>query len=387
MKNIIINEIRSIKEQLCEMSDFICNNPELGDQEYKASEKLTAFLAARGFAVEMGIVGRSTAFRAVLDSGKLGPSVAFLCEYDALPEIGHGCGHNMIGTMGCGAAAGLAGVLDKTGGRIVVLGTPAEETSGAKVDMSERGIFADIDAAMMLHPDDRTSESGSSLALDAIQFEFRGKASHAASAPHEGINALDAVLLTFNGINALRQHVTPDVRIHGVITEGGKAANIVPERAVAQFYVRAEQRKYLGELTEKVKNIARGAALMTGASLEISNYETSYDNMNTNQNLSRAFNENLRLAGIAEINPPRSSFGSLDMGNVSYVVPAIHPCISISDLKLVGHTAEFRNATLTDRAHDAIIKGACALALTGYDVLTDRELLKSIREEFGSAGK
>lgn len=387
MKNIIINEIRSIKEQLCEMSDFICNNPELGDQEYKASEKLTAFLAARGFAVEMGIVGRPTAFRAVLDSGKPGPSVAFLCEYDALPEIGHGCGHNMIGTMGCGAAAGLAGVLDKTGGRIVVLGTPAEETSGAKVDMSERGIFADIDAAMMLHPDDRTSESGSSLALDAIQFEFRGKASHAASAPHEGINALDAVLLTFNGINALRQHVTPDVRIHGVITEGGKAANIVPERAVAQFYVRAEQRKYLGEITEKVKNIARGAALMTGAALEISNYETSYDNMNTNQNLSRAFNENLRLAGIAEINPPRSSFGSLDMGNVSYVVPAIHPCISISDLKLVGHTAEFRNATLTDRAHDAIIKGACALALTGYDVLTDRELLKSIREEFGSAGK
>ncbi|HWR61659.1 MAG TPA: M20 family metallopeptidase [Clostridia bacterium] len=369
------------------MSDFICNNPELGNQEYKASEKLTAFLSARGFAVETGIVGRPTAFRAVLDSGKPGPSVAFLCEYDALPEIGHGCGHNMIGTMGCGAAAGLAGVLGKTGGRIVVLGTPAEETSGAKVDMAENGIFDGIDAAMMLHPDDKTSESGSSLALDAIQFEFRGKASHAASAPHEGINALDAVLLTFNGINALRQHVTPDVRIHGVITEGGKAANIVPEKAVAQFYVRAGQRKYLGEVTEKVKNIARGAALMTGAALEISNYETSYDNMNTNRSLSRAFNENLRLAGIAEINPSRSSFGSLDMGNVSYVVPAIHPCISISDLKLVGHTVEFRNATLTDRAHDAIIKGACALALTGYDVLTDRELLKRIREEFESAGK
>jgi len=387
MKNTIINGIQSIKGQLCEMSDFICNNPELGDQEYKAAEKLTSFLAARGFDVEKGIVERPTAFRAVLDSGKPGPSIAFLCEYDALPEIGHGCGHNMIGTIGCGAAAGLAGVLDKTGGRIVVLGTPAEETSGAKVDMAERGIFDGIDAAMMLHPDDRTSESGSSLALDAIQFEFRGRASHAASAPHEGINALDAVLLTFNGINALRQHVTPDVRIHGIITEGGKAANVVPERAVAQFYVRAGQRSYLGEVTEKVKNVARGAALMTGASLEISNYETSYDNMNTNQSLSRAFNENLRLAGIADINPPRSSFGSLDMGNVSYVVPAIHPCISISDLKLVGHTAEFRNATLTDRAHDAIIKGACALALTGYDVLTDMELLKRIREEFESSGE
>lgn len=387
MKEIIISNIQSLKAQLWEISDYICNNPELGNQEYKAAERLTTFLRDKGFAVETGIVGRPTAFRAVRNSGKPGPSVAFLCEYDALPEIGHGCGHNIIGTIGIGAAAGLGSVLDKTGGRIVVLGTPAEETSGAKVDMAEQGVFADIDAAMMLHPDDRTSESGSSLALDAIQFEFKGKASHAASAPHEGINALDAVILTFNGVNALRQHVTPDVRIHGVITEGGKAANIVPDRAVAQFYVRAGQRSYLMELTERVKNIARGAALMTGASLEISNYETSYDNMNTNQNLSKAFNENLRLVGIDEIDPPRGSFGSLDMGNVSYVVPAVHPCISISDQKLVGHTAEFRNATLTEKAHDSIIKGACALALTGYDILTDKELLESVKAEFEASGR
>jgi len=387
MKEIIIGNIDSLKEQLWEISDYICSNPELGDQEYKAAERLTAFLREKGFNVETGIVGRPTAFKAVLDSCKPGPSVAFLCEYDALPEIGHGCGHNIIAAIGIGAAAGLGSVLDKTGGRIVVLGTPAEETSGAKVEMAETGIFADIDAAMMLHPDGRTSESGSSLALDAIQFDFKGKASHAASAPHEGINALDAVILTFNGINALRQHVTPDVRIHGVITEGGKAANIVPDRAVAQFYVRAGQRSYLAEVTEKVKNIARGAALMTGATLEISNYESSYDNMNTNQRLSKAFNENLRQAGIDEIDPPRASFGSLDMGNVSQVVPAVHPCISISDQKLIGHTVEFRNATLTDKARDAIVKGACALAMTGYDVLTDSELLEDIREEFKASCK
>jgi metal-dependent amidase/aminoacylase/carboxypeptidase family protein len=161
----------------------------------------------------------------------------------------------------------------------------------------------------------------------------------------------------------------------------------VPDKAVAQFYIRAGKRKYLAEVVEKVKNIARGAALMTGASLEISNYESSYDNMITNQNLSRVFNDNLKLAGINEINPPRSSFGSIDMGNVSNVVPAIHPCISISDTKLVGHTSEFRDSTLTEKAHASIIKGSCGLALTGFDVLTDKELLKRIKEEFDTVEK
>jgi amidohydrolase len=293
----------------------------------------------------------------------------------------------MIGTMSCGAAAGLSKVLEKTGGRIVVLGTPAEETDGAKVDMAEKGVFEGIDAAMILHPEDKTYRSGSSLAMDALQFEFSGRSSHAASTPHEGINALDAVILTFNGINALRQHVKSDVRIHGIIKEGGKAANVVPDKAIAQFYVRAGKKKYLREVNEKVKNIARGAALMTGASLEISNYEISYDDMNTNQSLSNAFVKNLKQAGVSEIHSERSSYGSLDMGNVSNVVPAIHPYISISDTSLTGHTAEFRDATLTDRAHDALVKGSCALALTGYDVLTDKELLKQIKEEFASIEK
>lgn len=387
MKNTIIKEIESLRDQLCEISDFICKNPELGDCEYKAVEKLTGFLTAASFKLEKNLVDRSTAFRAVYDSGLPGPAVAFLCEYDALPEVGHGCGHNMIGTMSCGAAIGLSKVIGKTGGRIVVLGSPAEETSGAKVDMAERGIFSDIDAAMILHPEDKTYESGVSLAMDAIRFTFSGKASHAAAAPEEGINALDAAILTFNGINALRQHVTSDVRIHGVITEGGKAANIVPDRAVADFYVRAAKRKYLGEVVEKVKNIARGASLMTGAALEISNYEASYDNLNTNHTLSKAFNDNLRLVGITEIETPRDSYGSLDMGNVSQVAPAIHPCIGISDTKLVAHTAGFRDCTLNEKAHSSLVKGACALALTGYDVLTDKELLKHIKEEFTESVK
>lgn len=387
MKDIIAKEIQALKEQLSEISDYICKNPEMGNKEFKAIEKLTSFLKTMNFSIETGIVDKPTAFKAVYDSGKPGPSVAFLCEYDALPSIGHGCGHNMIGTMSCGAAAGLSKVLDKTGGRVVVFGTPAEETDGAKVDMAEKGVFKDIDVAMILHPEDKTFESGNSLAMDALQFEFKGKASHAASSPHEGINALDGAILTFNGINALRQHVTSDVRIHGIIKEGGEAANVVPDRAIAQFYIRAGKKKYLREVTEKVRNIARGAALMTGASLEITNYEISYDDMNTNRKLSNAFMENLKQAGVNEIFHERSSYGSIDMGNVSNVVPAIHPYIAISDTKIVGHTAEFRDATLTDRAHDALVKGATALALTGYDVLTDKELLKQIKEEFAAIEK
>lgn len=387
MKDLIIAEIQALREQLSGISDFICRNPEMGDNEFNAVEKLTSFLKNNGFSVETNIVDRPTAFRAVYDSSTPGPSVAFLCEYDALPGIGHGCGHNMIGTMSCGAAVGLSRVLHKTGGRIVVLGTPAEETNGAKVAMAEKGIFRDIDAAMILHPDEKTIESGDSLAMDALQFDFRGRSSHAAAAPHEGINALDAVILTFNGINALRQQVTSDVRIHGIITEGGKAANIIPDRAVAQFYVRAGKKKYLKEVVGKVRNIAEGAARMTGAALEISNYELSYDDMNTNQNLSKAFNENLKLCGIGEIHSPKESYGSIDMGNVSNVVPAIHPYIGISDTKLVPHTAELRDATLSEKAHEVLVKGACAMALTGYDVLTNKELLKRIKAEFAAIGK
>lgn len=386
MKEQIINQVRTMQETLSEISDFVCSNPELGNNEYKAMEKLTSFLKANGFSVETNFLGIPTAFKAVCISEKSGPSVAYLCEYDALPGIGHGCGHNMIGTMSIGAAVALSKMLDSIGGTVVVFGTPAEETNGAKVALAEKGAFQGVDAAMIVHPGDKTSESGASLAMDAIQFDFTGKSSHAAASPEEGINALDAVIMTFNGINALRQHVTSDVRIHGIIKEGGKAANIVPDRAIAQFYVRAGRKKYLKELVEKVKNIARGAALMTGADLNISYYELSYDDMNTNRTLSDAFSENLRYIGITDIEKARSSYGSIDMGNVSNVVPAIHPYISIAiDKPLVAHTTEFRDATLTDAAHEALVQGAAALALTGYDVITNKELLEKIKSEFNKS--
>ena len=258
MKNLINDQLDHLQDVLFTLSDSIGQNPELGMVEYQSATKLTGLLTDHGFTVDMNICGYETAFRAVYDSGKVGPTIAFLAEYDALPEIGHGCGHNMIGVMAAGAGIGLSKVLAEMNGRVIVLGTPAEETMGAKVAMSSQGILAGVDAALLLHPHNKTHSSGISLAMDALQFEFKGQTSHAASAPEKGINALDAVIQTFNAINALRQHVTSDVRIHGIITKGGVAANVVPDHAVAQFYVRAKRRKVLAEVVEKVKKNVPG---------------------------------------------------------------------------------------------------------------------------------
>lgn len=382
MKNELLKQIENIKEKLWEINDYIYHNPELGDQEFKAVEKLTSLLEEHSFNIEVGVANRKTSFKAEFDSKIEGPTVAFMCEYDALPGIGHGCGHNMIGTMSAGAAIALSKAIKQIGGKIVVFGTCAEETNGAKVDMAKQGLFNNVDVAMMIHPNNKTCESGSSLAIEAIQFDFFGKSSHAAASPEEGINALDAVILTFNGINAIRQHVTSDVRIHGIISEGGIAANIVPDKAVAKFYVRAKKKKYLKQLVEKIKNIAKGASLMTGARLEISNYESSFDDMNTNKNLSKAFNKNLEILGITDINPGEDLSGSMDMGNVSYVVPSIHPMLGIGNINLVLHTTETANFTISNEAHQALLIGATALAYTGYDVITDKNLLTEIKKEF-----
>lgn len=382
MKNDIIEHINTLQNQLISISDYIYAHPEPGNEEYLAVEKLTGFLKENNFSIETGICGKATAFHATYDSGIPGAHIAYLCEYDSLPGIGHGCGHNMIGTMGAGAGVALSKVISSTGGKISVFGTPAEETDGAKVDMANQGVFHDVDAAMILHPSQYSQKSGKSLAMDALQFSYKGKPSHAAAQPEKGINALDGVILLFNGINALRQHVTSDVRIHGIITEGGLAANIVPEDATAQFYIRAATREGLDVVVDKVKRIAEGASLMTGAALTISNYEISYDNMKTNETLSDAFTQNLLLAGETWILPAEKGLGSIDMGNVSYKVPAIHPYIGFGAEEATSHSVEFANGTVTDAGHEALIRGVKALSFTGYDLLTDHELLSAITLEF-----
>ncbi|AYV66518.1 amidohydrolase [Niallia circulans] len=384
MKQIILDTINENEAKFKDISIYIGENPELGHEEFKACEILTDTLKQHGFNVEIGICDLPTAFKATFDSGNDGPVIGYMAEYDALPELGHACGHNLIGTMGIAAGIGLSKVLSETGGKVIVYGTPAEETKGGKVTMAEAGIFEELDVAMMVHPLDNYMTSADSLAMDAIQFEFFGKAAHAAASPHLGINALDAVLQTFNSINALRQHIKSDARIHGVITEGGKAANIVPDYAVAQFYVRAGKREEVNKLVEKVKQCAEGAALQTGATVKSSFYEFSYDDMITNQTLSDLFTKQLVDLGVdaSEIQEQRDGSGSLDMGNVSQVVPSIHPYVKICNEAYACHTHEFREAAMSDQGRDAMILGAKSMALTGLEILTNKELLAEIKAEF-----
>jgi amidohydrolase len=384
MKQVIQNEIEKNKQEFINISTYIGENPELGHEEFKSSAILIETLEKHGFSVEKGTCGLPTAFRAVYDSGIAGAAIGLMAEYDALPEVGHACGHNLIGTMAIAAGIGLSKAVGETGGKVIVYGTPAEETKGGKVTMAENGIFDELDVAMMVHPLSKYLKSGRSLAMDAIQFEFFGKSAHAAASPEKGINALDAVLQTFNSINALRQHITSDARIHGIIPEGGKAANVVPDYASAQFYVRASSRSYVNELVEKVKACAQGAALQTGAEMKASFYEFSYDDMQTNQQLSDAFTKELIGLGIdpGEIHEDRDGSGSLDMGNVSQAVPSIHPYIKICNEDFACHTHEFREAAMSSQAQEAMILGAKAMALTGYEILASEELLQSIKEEF-----
>ncbi|KRE47517.1 M20 family metallopeptidase [Paenibacillus sp. Soil724D2] len=388
MKTTITQTIESHADRFKAISCFIGANPELGHEEFQASDRLTEELAYHGFHVERGVLDIATSFIATYDSGKAGPVVAFLAEYDALPDLGHACGHHLICMMSIGAAIGLKSVIDETGGSIRVYGTPAEETKGAKVPMAAAGLFKDVDIALMAHPYYTYEKSGESLAMDAIQYEFFGRSAHAAAQPYEGVNALDAVLQLFNSINALRQQTKSDARIHGIISEGGKAPNIIPDYAVAQFYVRSASRTYTNELVQKVLHCAEGAALQTGCTLKTSFYEYSYDELRTNETLSAVFTDQLLTMGIdpKEIEVGKDH-GSLDLGNVSTQCPTIHPFVKVVDERHMLHTKEFRDLALQEPALNAMIFTAKLLAFTAYEVLTSPELLSKIKTEFAAAKK
>jgi len=379
----VTQEIEKIESELRDLNETIHAEPELGGEEVKASRAHIQFLQQHGFQVETQYMGIPTAFRATFKSRKPGPAIAYLAEYDALPDIGHGCGHNLLGTVSSGAGAVLSKMLSEIGGRVIVFGTPAEETNGFKVDMAEKGAFDKIDVAMIAHPDASHCRSGRSLAMDALEFTFTGKTAHAAVKPEAGINALDAAINTFNNINALREHMRPDARVHGYIKEGGIAANIVPERAVARFYVRALTKSYLKPLVEKVKNCAEGASLAAGTRLRIKNYEKSYDNMVTNSALSEAYCRNLMKMGVATIkDSDNDELGSIDAGNVSHKCPTIHPYFAISENRVEKHTREFARATVTPFAYGEMKKTIGALVLTGMAVVNDSGFLEAIKTEF-----
>lgn len=368
-------------------NEFIYNNPELGNQEFKACKTLTTILKNHGFETTDNYCNIPTAFIGKYSNGNGGPKVAILAEYDALPGIGHGCGHNIFGVTSIATGIILKEVLGDIAGEILVIGTPAEETCGAKVEMAKAGIFNDIDIAMAVHPTGEAhTRSGKSQAMEAIQFTFKGKTAHAAGAPHEGINALDGVITLFNAINALRQQTRETARIHGIISNGGKAANIIPDLAVANFYVRAQTLSYLKELVEKVKNCAKGAAIATGTTLDIENYETSFANLVTNKKLSDTYEKNLNLQGITSI-VDKNGFGSTDMGDVSHCCPTIHPSFPLTTKHLTGHSVEFACATIQPEAYKGAKEAAIAMALTAIDIFTNPQLLQEIKEEFKNCEK
>jgi len=360
----------------------IGQNPEPGFEEFQASRLLADQLEQAGFAVERGVGSLTTAFRAVKGSGR--PNIALLCEYDALPELGHACGHNLIGAASVGAAAALASVLKTVGGTVTVLGAPGEETGGGKTILVSEGALRDIDAALMFHPSNENVIMSTSNALDALEFTFAGRTAHAAGAPEKGINALDGVIQLFNGINALRPMFKDSVRIHGVITDGGKAANIVPDRAAAQFYVRAAQRSYLDTVVARVVAAARGAAQMTGTEVRWRNYEYSNDNMIPSASLATVWADNLRSLGIQHWQEYRESRGSSDMGNVSQVVPSLHPYLAVKP-DITAHTEEFAQACLGHEGFQTAVLAAKLLAATVYDLLTEPACLAKATEELSLA--
>jgi len=375
------HRIDELGDQLWDLAIRIYDNPELGFEEHKAAAWLTESLEQEGFRVERGVGNLLTAFRAVHPAEKEGPTVAILAEYDALPELGHACGHNLIATIAVGAALGLAPFKADLPGRLIVLGTPAEEGGGGKVILIKEGLFGDLDAAMMVHPASYTTVERGSLAVTEVEISFSGRAAHAAARPEAGINALDAVIQTFNGLNALRQHIRDGARIHGIITHGGMRPNIVPEYAAAQFYVRAAENAYRDELLEKLRHCAEGAALATGAELTFRRVGHTYKTMQSNHAMAQVFGRHLEALGYPLETPP-TGMGSTDMGDVSWEIPAIHPYIKIAKAGTAGHSREFAEASRSARGRQAMLAAAKVVAATCLDIWCDAQLYREAKDEF-----
>jgi len=381
LKQRVQDYIDEISDELAGISHVLHANPELAFQEHKSMALLADTAERHGFEVQRGVAGLDTAFIARSVNKAEHPAIAILAEYDALPGLGHACGHNVIATSAMGAALALQEVRSALQGTILLIGTPAEEKGGGKAIMVERGVFDDVDAAMMIHPGNKNMVDKGSIASNALVFEFFGRASHAAAAPDYGINALDACIQTFNNINALRQHLPPDARVHGIITHGGEASNIVPAYARAEFGVRAATSDVSLEVVEKVKRCAEAGALAAGARVKI-HHLRHYAHRLPNPTMAKLFAANMALLGQPVAQPaPDERRGSSDMGNVSHVIPAIHPYIAMVPDNVGAHTPEFALAAGSEAGDRAWNIGAKALAMTAIDLFTNPELLAQARAE------
>ncbi|OHX52611.1 amidohydrolase [Planococcus salinarum] len=379
----ISQSIDSRRGEYIATSQAIHAKPEIGNEEVFASATLVELLQAAVFTVETGVAGHDTAFYASKESSLPGPTIAYLAEYDALPGLGHACGHNIIGTTSVAAAIALSETFATTGGRVVVLGTPAEEggpNGSAKGSFVKHGLLQGIDAALMIHPSGRSAVTGPSLAVDPLEFHFYGKPAHASGSPEEGINALDAVLQLFNSINALRQQLPSDARVHGIITHGGDAPNIIPEYAAARFYIRGDSWKKTSDTATKIRAIAEGAALATGTTVKIVRFQNEVKDLVVTPLLDAIVREELTAVGEEVADSRNTGLGSTDAGNISHEVPTAHPYIKIGPDDLIGHTAEFREAAKSAQGDEALIRGAKALANTGYRLLTEPALLAEVKQ-------
>ena len=381
LKALVVGEIDARHHQLSQLSLKIHSSPELGFQEVKAAAWLTQYLEENGFSIERGICELPTAFRGSYGRGR--PAIAILAEYDALPNLGHACGHNLIAAVAVGAAVASKLAIDQFGGSILVVGTPAEELYGGKAIMVDRGAFDNLDMAMMVHPGARDTATTQALACQALEVEFFGKAAHAAARPEAGINALEAMLNSFAAINSLRQHIKDKARIHGIITDGGEAANVVPAHSAGTFLVRAEDDAYLDELKARVINCFIGAATASGARLEYKWGGIRYTPLRNNLTLAQLFSQNMQSLGRkVKLSDSSQAFGSTDMGNVSQLVPSIHSRVAIAPAGVLLHSPQFTEAAASEAGIRGLLDAAKALAMTVVDLVANPEIVIKIKEEF-----
>lgn len=382
-KQEILDYIENKKYDYVEISHRIHERPELGNEEIFALRTLIDQLRANDFEIETDIAGHATGFIATYQSEKEGPTIGYLAEYDALPGLGHACGHNIIGTASVLAGVALKQVIDHVGGKVVVLGCPAEEggeNGSAKASYVKAGVIDDIDIALMIHPGNETYPTINTLAVDVLDIKFYGKSAHASENADEALNALDAMISYFNGVAQLRQHIKKSHRVHGVILDGGKAANIIPDYTHARFYTRATTRKELDILTERVNQIARGAAIQTGCDYEFGPIQNGVNEFIKTPKLDELF-EKYAIEVGEEVSYDDFGFGSTDTGNVSHIVPTIHPHVKIGSRNLVGHTHRFREAAASVHGDQALIRGAKIIALMGLELIENKKLFDEVVEQ------
>ena len=364
-----------------EIVQALYDNPELGNEEFESMKLLVDYLEQAGFETQSGYVV-PTGFLGTYDTKKPGPTIAFMCEYDALPEIGHGCGHNLIAAIGVAAGEALKEVVDDYGGKVLVVGTPAEENFGGKVSMADAGVFDDVDVALMIHPGSQNGVGGRSSALVPLKFEFFGKTAHAAANPWDGVSALDAAVMSYVQINALRQMTKPHTTIHGIIRDGGTAPNVIPDYASIEYYFRAPTMAYAREISEKAINMVEAISEANGTNVEYSEYTCAYDDTVINYKLADVLTEKFGEIGVEIVQPVNEvAGGSTDVGAVSYKCPTIQGNIQIVDEGISLHTREVAEATISPAGREGLVKGAQGIALTALELLENPELLAEIKEE------